>query len=145
MWQFLKEINAEGTTIILTTHYLEEAESLCRNVAIIDKGRIVENTSIRALLSQLNKEVFILDTKEKLAATPTVEDYRIELKDIQTLEVEVEKGKSLNELFEALSTQNIHVVSMRNKSNRLEELFVSLVEKNQIEDDSKNVKEGYAQ
>ncbi|MGI1677517.1 MAG: ABC transporter ATP-binding protein [Cellvibrionaceae bacterium] len=128
MWQFLKEINAQGTTIILTTHYLEEAESLCRNVAIIDKGRIVENTSIRALLSQLNKEVFILDTKEELAEPPSVNEYLIVLKDKHTLEVEVEKGKSLNELFEGLSKQNIHVVSMRNKANRLEELFVSLVE-----------------
>ncbi len=144
MWQFLKEINAEGTTIILTTHYLEEAESLCRNVAIIDRGRIVENTSIRALLSQLNKEVFILDTKEELTVAPVVNEYRIDVKESRTLEVEVEKGKSLNELFEALSQQNIHVVSMRNKSNRLEELFVTLVEANQSEDEPKKVKEGNA-
>lgn len=133
MWQFLKEINQEGTTIILTTHYLEEAESLCRNVAIIDKGKIVENTSIRNLLSQLNKEVFILDTEETLPDNLSIENYQVTVKDEHTLEVEFEKGRSLNEVFDALSQQNIHVVSMRNKANRLEELFVSLVESNQSE------------
>ncbi len=130
MWEFLKDINARGTTIILTTHYLEEAESLCRNVAIIDRGRIVENTSVKALLKTLNREVFILDTREALKDLPQVPDYQLQLVEEHTLEVEVEKGRSLNELFDALTRQGVHVVSMRNKANRLEELFVSLVRAN---------------
>lgn len=128
MWQFLKEINRAGTTIILTTHYLEEAESLCRNVAIIDNGKIVENTSIRALLKQLNREIFIFDTQERLADEPRVAGYQVSRVDDNTMEVEVEKGQSLNRLFDGLSAQGINVTSMRNKANRLEELFVSLVE-----------------
>ncbi|MEJ2415617.1 MAG: ABC transporter ATP-binding protein [Exilibacterium sp.] len=127
MWEFLQEINSAGTTIILTTHYLEEAESLCRNIAIIDHGRIIENTSIKSLLKQLNKEVFILDIREPLKACPSLNGYEIKLTDAQSLEVEVEKGQSLNELFNELSAFNIRVVSMRNKANRLEELFLSLV------------------
>ncbi len=127
MWAFLQEINSAGTTIILTTHYLEEAESLCRNIAIIDHGRIIENTSIKSLLKQLNKEVFILDIREPLKACPSLNGYEIKLTDAQSLEVEVEKGQSLNELFNELSAFNIRVVSMRNKANRLEELFLSLV------------------
>lgn len=127
MWLFLQEINAAGTTIILTTHYLEEAESLCRNVAIINDGVIVENTSIKSLLKQLNKEVFILDTKEPLDDCPAVNDYDLRRVDETTLEVEIEKGRSLNALFMQLTEQNIDIVSMRNKVNRLEELFVSLV------------------
>lgn len=130
MWDFLRRINAQGTTIILTTHYLEEAESLCRNVAIIDHGKIVQNTSIRALLKQLSKEVFILDTREELNEAPQVSGYPIKLVDAHCLEVEVEKTQSINELFAELSKTGIHVISMRNKSNRLEELFISLVEKN---------------
>lgn len=133
MWEFLKEINAKGTTIILTTHYLEEAESLCRNVAIINNGNIVENTSVKALLKTLNKEVFILDTRESLSVAPAVNGYKLALIEEHCLEVEVEKGRSLNELFEVLTSQSIHVVSMRNKSNRLEELFVSLVNGHQAE------------
>lgn len=127
MWLFLQEINAAGTTIILTTHYLEEAESLCRNVAIINDGVIVENTSIKRLLKQLNKEVFILDTKESLKECPVVDDYDLRRVDETTLEVEIEKGRSLNALFMQLTERNIDIVSMRNKVNRLEELFVSLV------------------
>lgn len=127
MWEFLQEINARGTTIILTTHYLEEAESLCRNIAIIDQGRIVENTSIKALLKTLSKEVFILDVRESLTQAPKIDRYSLSLVEEHCLEVEVEKGQSLNELFDALSKQDVHVISMRNKSNRLEELFVSLV------------------
>ncbi|NIB44419.1 ABC transporter ATP-binding protein [Pseudomaricurvus alkylphenolicus] len=130
MWEFLQEINAKGTTIILTTHYLEEAESLCRNVAIIDQGQIVENTSVKALLKTLNRETFVLDTREALAAVPKVADYELKLVEEHCLEVDVEKGQSLNELFAGLSEQDIHVVSMRNKANRLEELFVSLVNAN---------------
>ncbi|MYM61792.1 ABC transporter ATP-binding protein [Pseudomaricurvus sp. HS19] len=127
MWEILKEMNAQGTTIILTTHYLEEAESLCRHIAIIDHGRIVENTSIKALLKTLNKEVFVLDLRETLANVPEVPGYRLRLVDEHTLEVEVEKGRSLNEVFAGLSQQGVHVVSMRNKANRLEELFVSRI------------------
>lgn len=128
MWQFLRDINAQGTTIILTTHYLEEAESLCRNVAIIDRGQIIQNTTIKALLKQLNKEVFILDTREELGEFPAIDGYPGQLLDDHSFEVEVEKHQSLNELFASLSERGIHVTSMRNKANRLEELFVSLVE-----------------
>ena len=130
MWEFLREINASGTTIILTTHYLEEAESLCRNVAIIDHGQIVQNTSIRELLSQLNKELFVLDIRETLSDCPTIEGYPLTRVDANTLEVEVEKSQSINQLFEVLSKQGIDVLSMRNKTNRLEELFFTMVEKN---------------
>jgi ABC-2 type transport system ATP-binding protein len=130
MWEFLQEINKQGTTIILTTHYLEEAESLCRNVAIIDHGQIVQNTSIRELISQLNKETFILDTREELSSCPQVDGYPLKQVDTSTLEVEVEKTQSINELFAALTSQGLHVVSMRNKTNRLEELFFDLVAKN---------------
>jgi len=127
MWEFLKEINAAGTTIILTTHYLEEAESLCRHVAIIDQGEIVQNTSIKRLLQQLNKEVFIFDVAGELTQLPAVEGYSGRLLDAHSFEIEVEKGQSLNQVFSALNHQGINVVSMRNKANRLEELFVNLV------------------
>jgi len=127
MWAFLQEINAAGTTIILTTHYLEEAESLCRNIAIIDSGRIVENTSVKALLKQLNRETFILDVRETLESVPDVKGYSLRLVEGHCLEVDVEKGASLNELFAQLSVAGVDVLSMRNKSNRLEELFLSLV------------------
>lgn len=130
MWQFLQEINREGTTIILTTHYLEEAESLCRNVAIIDHGEIIENTSVRALLRKLNREVFVLDLRDSIVESPNVPGYVCKKIDDHCIEVEVEKGQSLNELFAVLSQQGIAVVSMRNKANRLEELFVSLIENN---------------
>jgi ABC-2 type transport system ATP-binding protein len=130
MWEFLREINASGTTIILTTHYLEEAESLCRNVAIIDHGKIVKNTSIRELLAQLNKELFVLDIREPLTECPEIEGYPLSLVEPNTLEVEVEKAQSINHLFEVLSGQGIQVLSMRNKTNRLEELFFTMVEKN---------------
>lgn len=130
MWDFLRQINAQGTTIILTTHYLEEAESLCRNVAIIDHGQIVQNTSIKELLQQLNKELFVLDIREEITATPEIEGYPITLVDGHTLEVEVEKSQSINQLFAVLSERGIHVLSMRNKTNRLEELFIKMVEKN---------------
>jgi ABC-2 type transport system ATP-binding protein len=127
MWDFLREINAAGTTIILTTHYLEEAESLCRHVAIIDHGEIIQNTSVRKLLQQLNREVFVLDTAESLQQMPVVEGYVFRQLDEHSFEVGIEKGQSLNPVFSALSEQQIQVVSMRNKANRLEELFVSLV------------------
>lgn len=130
MWDFLREINAAGTTIILTTHYLEEAESLCRNVAIIDQGTIVQNTSIKNLLQQLNKEVFIFDVQEKITALPHISGHSISRLDDFSFEVEVEKGQTLNAVFEQLSAQGVRVVSMRNKANRLEELFVGLVNAN---------------
>lgn len=128
MWDFLREINGEGTTIILTTHYLEEAENLCRNVAIIDHGRIVQNTSIRKLLQQLSKEVFIFDSHQVLSTMPDLPGYQVRQIDDHMLEVEVEteKGHTLNEVFQSLTAQNITVSSMRNKANRLEELFVSM-------------------
>ena len=129
MWEFLREINGQGVTIILTTDYLEEAESLCRNVAIIDNGEIVENTSTKELLQRLNKEVFILDLRQPLTDCPSIENYVVRLVDDYSLEVEVEKHQSLNQVFHHLQQTGIEVVSMRNKVNRLEELFVSLVEK----------------
>ncbi|HKM37423.1 MAG TPA: ABC transporter ATP-binding protein [Thiopseudomonas sp.] len=130
MWEYLTELNEQGTTIILTTHYLEEAEQLCRNIAIIDHGSIVENTSMRALLGQLSKETFLLDLKETQTQAPALEGYPAQLVDEITLQVEVEKHRGLTDLFTQLSAQGIEVLSLRNKSNRLEELFVSLVEKN---------------
>jgi ABC-2 type transport system ATP-binding protein len=127
MWKFLKEINAQGTTIILTTHYLEEAESLCRNIAIIDKGEIVENTTMKSLLQRLDKETLIFDLKNELQICPNFEDCETTLIDNLTLEVVVKKGTSLNYVFQCLNEKDIQVTSMRNKSNRLEELFLSLV------------------
>ena len=140
MWQFLKEINQAGTTIILTTHYLEEAESLCRNVAIINKGKIIENTSVKNLLKTLNRETFVLDLQESIEQLPFVPNYELRQSDATTLEVDIEKGRSLNALFSSLSDLNIHVVSMRNKVNRLEELFVSLVQSSEQAANSKSEK-----
>ena len=128
MWEFLQKINAEGTTIILTTHYLEEAESLCRNIAIIDHGNIVKNTSLRALLRELDRETFIFDVQEKLDSAPQLEGYKTQLVDDHSFQTEVEKGQALNQIFAMLDQQNIHIQSMRNKANRLEELFVGMVE-----------------
>lgn len=129
MWAFLQKINAQGTTIILTTHYLEEAENLCRNIAIIDKGAIIENTDMKSLLNRLDKEVFVLDLKVPHTETITVENMNITHIDHTTIEVEIQKGQSLNTLFASLSSQNIEITSMKNKANRLEELFLSLVDK----------------
>jgi ABC-2 type transport system ATP-binding protein len=128
MWDFLKKINAEGTTIILTTHYLEEAEALCRHIAIINQGKIVENTSIKSLLRQLHKEVFILDCVEDLPDAVAIEGFTVRRMDAHTLEVEVEKGQHINSVFAALDQLGIHISSMRNRANRLEEMFVNLVE-----------------
>ena len=130
MWTFLTELNEQGTTIILTTHYLEEAEQLCRNIGIIDHGTIVENTSMRQLLGQLHVETFLLDLKQPLQAAPQLIGYPSQLLDAATLEVQVDKVVGITGLFTQLAAQNIEVVSLRNKTNRLEELFVSLVEKN---------------
>ena len=126
MWVFLEEINKQGTTIILTTHYLEEAEALCRNIAIINKGEIIENTSMKSLLSQLQTETFVLDLKESISEAPLIDGYSIAMRDSSTLTVEVSKSQTINEVFDALTRLNLHVTSMRNKSNRLEELFVRL-------------------
>ncbi|HEY7773503.1 MAG TPA: ABC transporter ATP-binding protein [Marinagarivorans sp.] len=129
MWQFLKRINQAGTTIILTTHYLEEAEQLCRNIAIISGGDIIENTDTKALLKRLDKEAFILDAHVLPATLPQLAGYAIERADAHTLEVTLQKGQTLNTVFEFLSAHEIEISSMRNKANRLEELFVSLVNK----------------
>ena len=130
MWTFLTGLNEQGTTIILTTHYLEEAEQLCRNIGIIDHGTIVENTSMRQLLGQLHVETFLLDLKYPLQVPPHLIGYPSQLLDATTLEVQVDKVVGITGLFTQLAAQHIEVVSLRNKTNRLEELFVSLVEKN---------------
>lgn len=127
MWNFLREINAAGTTIILTTHYLEEAEQLCRNIAIIDNGRIVENTSMRQLLSQMDSHTLVLDLVLPIENAPALQGFETSLVDEHTLEVVVSSRTSITELFAALSIQNIEVGSLRNKTNRLEELFIRLV------------------
>lgn len=129
MWEFLRQINQQGTTIILTTHYLEEAEQLCRNIAIIDQGRIIEQTSMRKFLAKLDRETFVLDLGVDLLAAPEIPGIKLEMLDSHTLELEISKRETLNQAFAALTERNIPVVSMRNKSNRLEELFVALVEK----------------
>jgi len=130
MWDFLQEINEQGTTIILTTHYLEEAEHLCRDIAIIDEGSIVENTSMSSFLQQLETERLILYTQGPVVKLPKVKGYAFWLQDEQTLEVEVPKTLGLSQLFEQLSKQGIVISSMRNKSNRLEELFLRLTTDN---------------
>lgn len=131
MWDYLEEINKQGITIILTTHYLEEAETLCRNIAIIDQGTIVENTSIKRLLATLNRETFVLDMSrgDEQRIEPRLDGFTMRQTDDHTIEVDVEKSQGLNQVFEQLSAQDIKVLSMRNKANRLEELFVDLVER----------------
>jgi len=130
MWDFLKEINANGTTIILTTHYLEEAEQLCRNIAIIDDGEIVEDTSMKDLLSRLDVQGFVLDIDKPLSEAPKIKDFPMRLDDPTSLIVAVSKDNNINKLFNLLNDQSIQVNSMRNESNRLEELFIELVRKN---------------
>lgn len=130
MWDFLTKLNAEGKTIILTTHYLEEAESLCRHIAIIDRGIIAENTDMKSLLEQLQVETFILDLARPVSEAPQLDGFQVSLRDAKTLEVAVPKSESLNTLFLELARLNFEVMSMRNKANRLEELFVRLVEQN---------------
>ena len=130
MWTFLTELNQKGITIILTTHYLEEAEQLCRNIGIIDHGVIVQNMGMKQLLSTLTVETFVLDLKASHQVAPTLQGYPCKLLDSHTLEVQVDKSIGITALFTQLALQNIEVLSLRNKSNRLEELFVSLVEKN---------------
>jgi len=128
MWKFISAINAAGTTVILTTHYLEEAEQLCRNIAIIDKGRIIENTTMKSLLSKLDVETFVLDLERPNATLPEVAGVRFSRVDDVTLEAEMSREHDLNSMFAALTERGIAVRSMRNKANRLEELFVRLVE-----------------
>ena len=129
MWEFLKEINNNGTTIILTTHYLEEAEQLCRNIGIIDHGQIIADTSMRDLLRKLDVQGFVLDLENPLDELPNIDGFEIRLEDPYTLVTAVDKSKSINDLFGQLNTLGINVKSMRNESNRLEELFIEMVKK----------------
>jgi ABC-2 type transport system ATP-binding protein len=128
MWEFLRQINEDGTTIILTTHYLEEAESLCRNIAIIDEGRIIEHDRMSTVLRKLHSEVFVLNPRHPVASAPELPGYSFTMGEDGALEVEVTKDQNLNDIFAALSARGIEIVSMRNKANRLEELFLRLVE-----------------
>lgn len=127
MWDLMREINEVGMTIILTTHYLEEAESLCRNIAIIDEGRIIENDSMTNVVSKLQREVFVLTLTQPLSETPRLDGYEVRLRNGLEIEVEVTNKQDLNALFATLSKNNLHVASMRTRSNRLEELFIGLV------------------
>jgi ABC-2 type transport system ATP-binding protein len=127
MWEFLRETNERGVTIILTTHYLEEAENLCRNVAIIDKGRIIENDLMSNVLRKLQTETCVLNLREPVPIAPSLPGFAVVLVDDRTLEIEVSNGRSLNDIFVRLAAQGVDVVSMRNKVNRLEELFMRLV------------------
>jgi ABC-2 type transport system ATP-binding protein len=129
MWEFLKEINTNGTTIILTTHYLEEAEQLCKNIAIIDHGEIVENTSMKDLLSRLDVQGFVLDLDKPISEAPEIEGFSLRLDDPTTLVAAVPKESNINDLFKLLSDKSIQVNSMRNESNRLEELFIEMVKR----------------
>jgi len=130
MWAFLREINARGTTIILTTHYLEEAESLCRHIGIINDGQIIEQASMSALLNRLNTETFVLNLRGELAELPEAGGFVLERLDDCTLEVDVSRDQSINGLFAALSRNGIEVISMRNKQNRLEQLFMDMLAAN---------------
>ena len=129
MWTFLKEINTNGTTIILTTHYLEEAEQLCRNIGIIDQGQIVIDTSMKDLLSKLDVQGFVLDLEDPLDEAPAIDNYSLRLDDPLTLVTAINKDSSINNLFNELNKLNIKVKSMRNESNRLEELFIEMIKK----------------
>jgi ABC-2 type transport system ATP-binding protein len=128
MWDFLRKINEAGTTIILTTHYLEEAESLCRRIAIIDEGAIIEDAPMSTVLRKLQREVFVLSLAEPLSAAPALNGFEARLREDADLEVEKGQETDLNDLFEQLSAQGIRVISLRNKANRLEEMFMHLVE-----------------
>lgn len=127
MWEYMREINNSGTTIILTTHYLEEAESLCNNIAIIDKGITIEHTSMRKLLDRLHVETFVLYLEDAIDELPVCSDYQLKLIDSNTIEAVLEHSQNLNEIFKIFADCNINVLSMRNKTNRLEQLFVSMV------------------
>ena len=129
MWQLMRELNDRGMTIILTTHYLEEAESLCRNIAIIDEGRIIENDSMVSVVSKLQREIFVLTLRESVNEAPRLDGYDVRFRNDHEIEVEVSNEQDLNALFGTLSANGLHVSSMRTKSNRLEELFMGLVER----------------
>lgn len=129
LWDFLVKLNESGITIILTTHYLEEAENLCKKIAIIDQGKIVENTSMKELLVKLDSQTFVLDLKQPISSTIDLNGFHLNKLDDLTIEVDVGKNNSLNELFRLLDKSGIQISSMKNKSNRLEELFLKLVEK----------------
>jgi len=131
MWEFLRRINSEGVTIILTTHYLEEAERLCRNLAIIDEGEIIENTRMSTVLRKLQREIFLLSLADPLTEAPKLPGFETKLNDPFELEVVIDVEHDLNSLFAMLSGQGIIAVSLRNKANRLEELFMGLVENKQ--------------
>jgi ABC-2 type transport system ATP-binding protein len=128
MWDLMRDINASGVTIILTTHYLEEAESLCRNIAIIDEGRIIENDTMSNVIGKLQREAFVLTLEERLHEAPALDGYTVRLRNEHEIEVEVAKEQGLNRMFAELSAQSLHVATMRTKTNRLEELFMRLVE-----------------
>jgi len=132
MWDFLQEINQQGTTIILTTHYLEEAENLCRHIAIINDGQTIESTAMKSLLKKLHIETFILQLKDAIDSLPVVSGYVFRMLDEFNLEVDISKEKTINEVFVELQKQGVLVESMRNKSNRLEELFMSMVEQDRL-------------
>lgn len=132
MWAFLKKLNANGTTIILTTHYLEEAENLCNNIAIIDDGITIEHTSMRKLLNRLSTETFVLYVDKDLSELPDCGDYPVRLIDTNTLEVDIEQSQTMNLVFEKLSLCGIKVLSMRNKSNRLEQLFIAMLHQDKV-------------
>lgn len=134
LWRFLTKLNEQGTTIILTTHYLEEAEILCKNVAIIDRGEIIENTTMKSLINRLNAQTLLLDLDQSIDGLPQLDGFKQRQLDAATLEVEVAKGRSINELFHLLNEHNIRVISLRNKTNRLEELFIRLVGENKKHD-----------
>jgi ABC-2 type transport system ATP-binding protein len=129
MWKYLQKINNAGTTIILTTHYLEEAESLCRHIAIIDEGTIIEDARMSDVLRKLQREVFVLSLSEELAEAPTLRGFETRLREDGELEVEKGPETDLNDLFGQLDDNGVRVVSLRNKANRLEEMFMHLVEK----------------
>ena len=130
MWDFLIDINKQGVTIMLTTHYLEEAETLCKNIAIIDHGKIIENTSMKKLLSNLNEETFVLDLINPVSKLPEMSGFKAILIDESTIEIEVARENNINDVFKFFSSHDIHICSMRNKTNRLEKLFLDLLENN---------------
>lgn len=127
LWRFLENLNTQGTTIILTTHYLEEAEQLCKNVAIIDHGEIIENENMRSLINRIHLQTIILELDKPLKELPTLNHFNFRLPNETTLEVELQCGQSINDLFQLLTAQNIQIYSFRNKTNRLEELFIHLI------------------
>lgn len=129
MWKFISNLNTQGRTIILTTHYLEEAENLCRNIAIIDKGKIIENTSMKNLLSRMDKDTYIFDIRNPIKKIPKLKEHQMKMIDNTTIEVEILKKQNLNRLFDYFKKNNIEILNMRRKSARLEELFLNLINK----------------